>query len=198
VSALAVEYIILLSASLEAILHYGILPLGADDGGKSLALSIKRVALTTQPAVSRRLNTMSLSAAASFCPHEGALLAAGLCKAAAKTAAPWMRLVGAANEEAPTSDPPPLVWATCSDGFERMSVSVDVADLEPHPAFVSAVENAMGAHGADTQVQLRALRRVLAVWGPVLATRVTLGCAYTTSTSWVLRQVKTSTFHVRV
>jgi hypothetical protein len=188
VSVSSVKSPILLSESIQAILRYGILPLGAGDGGKSLALSLKPVALKVQPDVSRRLNSANLAAAASCCPYEGALLASGFAKAAAKTAAPWMRLLSG-DVEVPPASGRPIVWATCSDRFERRSLAVDVADLAPHPAFVAAVENAVGSDASDTHAQASAMRRVLESWGPVFATRVTLGCARTTSTSWVLSEV---------
>jgi hypothetical protein len=184
----AVAYRILLTSALQAILSCGILPFGTGDGGKSLALSLKPVALAAQPTASRRLNSASLTAAAAFCPYEGALLASGFSKAATKIAAPWMRLLSADAEAPPTSGPP-IVWTTCTDGFERRSLAVDVSDLPPHPAFVAAVENALGSGASDTHAQASAMRRVLASWGPVFATRVTLGCARTTSASWVLSEV---------
>jgi hypothetical protein len=170
----------------------GILPVGLGDGENTLTYSMKPVALVADPAnlQTRRLRPKTnLVAAATFSRHEGALLAAGFSKDAATIAAPWMRLLSSADGDMPPSSRPSVIWATCTERTELKSFRMDPSGLEPHPAFVSAVKNAMGADEADSPAQLHALRRVLAAWGPVLATRVTLGCALTTSMSWMTSEV---------
>jgi hypothetical protein len=160
---------------------FGILPIGPGNGEDTVVLSTKPVATTKIPEQHRPLNRTNLVALATFSPHEGALLASGFSKAAATTAAPWMRLLGATSEKTQMSSKPRTVWATCTYRFERMCYHTDVTEMEPHPAFVSAVEHAVGADEADPLAQLAALRHVLAQWGPVFAPRTTVGCALRTS-----------------
>jgi hypothetical protein len=177
---------------------FAILPIGPGDGENSLVLSIKTAALRKVLLDYRWVNRTNLVAVATFSPHEGALLASGFSKAAATTAAPWMRLLSAACEKTPTSTGPSTIWATCRYTFERQCHQTDIAEMEPHPTFVSAIEDAVGADDADPPVQLSALRRVLAAWGPVYATRLTMGCALGTSVSsgWTLTEVRVYIFSV--
>jgi hypothetical protein len=163
---------------------YGILPIGPGNGENTAVLSMKPVALMKvheQHRPLRPLNRTNLIALATFSSYEGALLASGFSKAAATTAAPWMRLLCATSEKTPMSSEPPTIWATCTYRFERQCYYTNVTELEPHPAFVSEVEHAVGADEADPLAQLAALRRVLAEWGPVFALRTTAGCALRTS-----------------
>jgi hypothetical protein len=160
---------------------YGILPISPGNGEDTVVLSMKPVATMKVNEQHRLLNRTNLVALATLSPHEGALLASGFSKAAATTAAPWMRLLSATSEKTSMSSESSAIWATCTYRFERQCYHTDVTELEPHPAFVSAVEHAVGADEADPLTQLAALHRVLAEWGPVFAPRTTSGCALRTS-----------------
>jgi hypothetical protein len=103
----------------------------------------------------------------------------GFSRQATEDATHWSKLL----DESTRKDGVPVLHVTCRQVTTKVVVTTDLGDLEPHPDFVQALEKAMAL--STKEEQALALKRALRRWGALVATRLELGCALVSTSTFV-------------